>query len=143
MTEYEWIQNAQKVDNARGDTLTEICEEVGIDLTGVVIDRVVQQKSDEDTDRLLPWQQHRLLGCIEAGWDTLDAAVAKAIDKGSNTVAAFRVNRLESGHGKIFAGQAIITSFSTEGVAGGEPFFSFDTESGESCSGDISGWYFE
>ncbi len=135
MTEYEWIKNAQKVDNARGDTLTEICEEVGIDLTGVGIDRAVQNKSEEDTDRLL--------GCVEDGWDTLDAAVAKAIDNGSNTVAAFRVNRLESGHGKVFAGQAIITSFSTEGVAGGEPFFSFDTESGESCSGDISGWYFE
>ena len=127
MNEYDWLQAAAKRENSRGDTLTEICEEIGIDTTGVGIDRAVQGIDDEQVDDLV--------AKVDAAWDSLDAAVGRAVDLDRNTVAVFRV---EGSAGKRFLGQAIVTSITST-----PPGLTFDTEQGESFSGDIAEFYFE
>jgi hypothetical protein len=126
MTELQWLQNAQSVDNARGDTLSEICEEIGIDTTGVGIDRAVQSQEAEQVDDVV--------AKVDAAWDSLDTAVGRAVDLDRNTIAAFRVAGVS---GKRFLGQATITSITMDDT------LTFDTEQGESFSGDITEFYFE
>jgi hypothetical protein len=126
MNELQWLQNANKVDNARGDTLSEICEEIGIDTTGVGIDRAVQSQEAEQVDDVV--------AKVDAAWDSLDTAVGRAVDLDRNTIAAFRVAGVS---GKRFLGQATITSITMDDT------LTFDTEQGESFSGDITEFYFE
>lgn len=126
MTELQWLQNAQSVDNARGDTLSEICEELRIDTTGVGVDMVVQSIEAEELDNIV--------AKVDAAWDNLDAAVGRAVDLDRNTIAAFRVAGLS---GKLFLGQATITSITMDDT------LTFDTEQGETFSGNIDEFYFE
>jgi hypothetical protein len=136
MNEYKWLQNAAKRENSRGDTLEEICSELGIDTSGVGVDRAVQGVSEgHGADAVAR---------VDAAWDILDAAVSRAIGLDRNTIAAFRVAGVS---GKRFLGQATITSITMvddiNGPIPGYPGLAFDTEQGESFSGNITDFHFE
>ena len=136
MNEYKWLQNAAKRENSRGDTLEEICEEIGIDTSGVGVDRAVQGVNEE--------YGSAAVARVDAAWDILDAAVSRAIGLDRNTIAAFRVAGVS---GKRFLGQATITSITMvddiNGPIPGYPGLAFDTEQGESFSGNITDFHFE
>jgi len=142
MTEAQWVKSAAKRENSRGDTLEEICSELGIDTSGVGVDRAVQGVNEEQVAGSCFGSD--AVARVDAAWDILDAAVSRAIGLDRNTIAAFRVAGVS---GKRFLGQATITSITMvddiNGPIPGYPGLAFDTEQGESFSGNITDFHFE